>query len=172
MPLVPNIQHVEKFCAWMNSSSKCACTKSYQLSKQYQHACTFSSYWLLKMAAICKQYDSSSNEEETSLLLLLLRRRWRHLRAAHRTVWTKRWISRQLTQGVCENIVCELSAEDAEQFRQYHRLERGAYEQVLALVLPLIERQDNHLRCCLKPMERLSVTLRFLATGLKICLCL
>ena len=117
------------------------------------------------MAAVNEMYDSSS-DEGTLLLLLLLRRRRRRLRAAKRTLWTKKWISRRQTQGACANIVRELNSEDAEQFRQYHRLDRAAFEEVLALVSPLIERQDTHLRCCLKPMERLSVTLRFLATGL------
>ena len=121
---------------------------------------------LTNMAAVfCKEFDSSSSEEEEILLLFLLLRQ-RCLRAARRTVWTKRWICRRPTQGACANIVSELNAEDAEQFRQYHRLDRASFEEVLALISPPIERQDTHLRNCLKPMERLSVTLHFLATGL------
>ena len=77
-------------------------------------------------AVVCEEeFDSSSSdEEEILLLLLLMRRRRRRLRASHRKVWTKRWISRRQTQGACANIVRELNVEDPEQFRQFHRLDK------------------------------------------------
>jgi hypothetical protein len=110
--------------------------------------------------------SSSSEDEEILLLLLLLRRRRRCLRAANRKTWVKQWILRRQAQGACANIVCELNCEDPEKFRQYHRLDKCLFEEVLALVSPVIAKKDTHLRCSLKPIERLSVTLRFLATGL------
>ena len=109
--------------------------------------------------------ESSSSEDEQILLLLLLLRR-RRLIAANRKTWVKQWILRRQAQGACVNIVCELNCEDPEKFTQYHRLDRCLFEEVLALVSPAIAKKDTHLRCSLKPIERLSVTLRFLATGL------
>lgn len=58
-----------------------------------------------------------------------------------------------------------MNYEDPEKFRQYHRLDRTSFEEILALISPLIEKKDTQLRCSIKPIERLSVTLRFLATG-------
>ena len=96
----------------------------------------------------------------------MLRRRRRRLRAANRKTWVKSWVSRRQTQGACANIVRELNYEDPEKFRQDHRLDRTSFEEILALISPLIEKKDTQLRCSIKPIERLSVTLRFLATGL------
>ena len=110
--------------------------------------------------------SSSSEDEEILLYLLLLRRRRRRLRAANRKTWVKPWVLRRQEQGACANIVHELNCEDPEKFRQYHGLDRSLFEDVLALVSPLIAKKETHLRCSLKPIERLSVTLRFLATGL------
>ena len=121
----------------------------------------------VKMADVGENLDSSSSEDEEVLLsLLMLRRRRRRLRAANRKTWVKSWVSRRQTQGACANIVRELNYEDPEKFRQYHRLDRTSFEEILALISPLIEKKDTQLRCSIKPIERLSVTLRFLATGL------
>ncbi len=119
------------------------------------------------MANVDESQDSSSSEdEEILLLILLLRRRKRRSRAANRKTWIKSWVSRRQTQGAFANIVRELDCEDPEKFRQFHRLDRASFEEVLTLVRPIIEKEDTQLRCSLKPVERLSVTLRFLATGL------
>jgi hypothetical protein len=96
--------------------------------------------------------ESSSSEDEEILLLLLLLRR-RRLRVANRKTWVKQWILRRQAQGACVNIVCELNCEDPEKFRQYHRLDRCLFEEVLALVSPAIAKKDTHLRCSLKPIE-------------------
>ncbi|XP_046850278.1 uncharacterized protein LOC124443792 [Xenia sp. Carnegie-2017] len=109
--------------------------------------------------------DSSSEDEKVLLLILLLRKRRRRLRAVHRKLWTKRWIQRRQSQGVFNNLVRELNAEDPEKFRQFHRLDRDCFDNILQLVLPYITKMDTHLRPAVKPCERLSVTLRFLATG-------
>ena len=106
-----------------------------------------------------------SEDEEALLLLLLLRRRRRRLRAANRKIWTKQWLLRRKTQGVCENLLRELAVEDPEQFRQYHRLDRQSFEDILKIVFLYIVKQDTQMRTALKPRERLAVTLRFLATG-------
>ena len=65
-----------------------------------------------------------SEDEEILLFILLLRRPRRHKRACDRKVWSKSWILRRAGQGACDNLVQELAAEDPEQFRNYHRLDR------------------------------------------------
>ena len=42
------------------------------------------------------------------------------------------------TRGVHADLIQELNAEDPERFRQYHRLDRNAFDKMLALVGPLI----------------------------------
>ena len=89
------------------------------------------------MADVGENLDSSSSEDEEVLLsLLMLRRRRRRLRVANRKTWVKSWVSRRQTQGACANIVRELNYEDPEKFRQYHRLDRTSFEEILALISP------------------------------------
>ena len=106
--------------------------------------------------------EDSEDDEEILLFLLLIRRR---LRASQRKMWTKRWILRR-KQGAYDNLIRELNVEDPETFRQYHRLDRESFEDILQLISPHISKQDTQLRLSLNARERLAVTLRFLATGL------
>ncbi|CAB4013843.1 Hypothetical predicted protein [Paramuricea clavata] len=72
---------------------------------------------------------------------------------------------RRQGQGAYANLVKELNAEEPEQFRQYHRIDRQSFESILTMVNPLIVKQDTQMRFSISPRERLTVTIRFLATG-------
>ena len=72
------------------------------------------------------------------LLLLLNRRRRRRANWRSRQVWMKKWLMRRSTQGAYTTLIKELDAEDPEKYRQFHRLDRQAFEDVLATVGPLI----------------------------------
>ena len=119
-----------------------------------------------KMAELTREFQERCEEEEILLLMLLIRRRRRRIQAAQRKSWSKKWISRREMQGVHANLFRELKVEDPEQFRQYHRLNRESFNEILAMVSPLISKQDTHLRMAITSSERLSITVRFLATGL------
>lgn len=110
--------------------------------------------------------DSSLEAEEILLSVLLLRRKRRRLRAASRQIWCKPFLLRRSRQGTFHNLVQELNAEDPEQFRRYHRLDRDSFERVLNMIEPLITKEDTFMRTSIRPRERLSITLRFLATGI------
>ncbi len=112
--------------------------------------------------------DSDDCDEETLLFVLIMRRARRRLQAANRTQWSMPWILRRDAQGVHENLIRELTAEDPEGFRRFDRMNRESFDELLAMVYPLIIKKDTHLRMSIKPSKRLSVTLRFLATGLSI----
>ena len=109
---------------------------------------------------------SSEMDEEVLLLILLLRRRRRRLRAPNRKTWAREWILRRDVQGAASNLIRELDGEDPKAFREYHRMDRESFEDILTLIDPLIARQDTHMRDAITPRARLSVTLRFLATGI------
>ena len=106
------------------------------------------------MADVGENLDSSSSEDEEVLLsLLMLQRRRRRLRAANQKTWVKSWVSRHQTQGACANIVRKLNYEDPEKFRRYHRLDRTSFQEILALISPLIEKKGTQLGCSIKPIE-------------------
>ena len=110
--------------------------------------------------------EDSEDDEEILLILLLIRRRRRRLRASHRKTWTKRWILRRKQQGAYDNLIRELNADDPKTFRQYHRLDRESFEDILQLISRHISKQGTRLRLSLNARDRLAVILRFLATGL------
>jgi hypothetical protein len=99
------------------------------------------------------------------LFILLLRRRRRRIRAQYRTTWSKTWIQRRERNGVYVNLLRELESEDPETFRQYHRLDINSFKQILTTVEPLIKKTDTVMRTSISSGQRLSITLRFLATG-------
>ena len=117
--------------------------------------------------------ESSSDDEDALalLLVLILRRRRqqrRRLRAARRTTWAKSWNQRRQEaqeQGAYANLVQELDAEDPEMFRKHHCLDDDSFQTVLAMVGPLIQKEETIMRSSISPDKRLAATLRFLATG-------
>lgn len=110
--------------------------------------------------------DSEEQDEIALLCLLLIRRRRRRLPASCRKTWTKRWIMRREAQGAFNNLIRELNAEDPEKFRQFHRVDRQSFEEILGFVHEAIVKRDTTMRNAITPRERLSVTLRYLATGM------
>lgn len=59
----------------------------------------------------------------------------------------------------------ELSLLDSETMRQWIRLPKEQYHELLQLVTPLIQKEDTHMRDAVTPGERLTLTLRYLASG-------
>ena len=107
---------------------------------------------------------ASTNLHRIVFLLILLMRRRRRMRAACRTIWSRTWI--QSTSGInLLNLLQELEEEDPEKFRQYHRFDINSFRNILRMVRPYIKKKDTVMRASISPGERLSVTLRFLATG-------
>jgi hypothetical protein len=61
----------------------------------------------------------------------------------------------------------ELATEDPEEFKKVLRMNEDSFNFILALVDPIIRRQDINMREAISSRDRLTVTLRFLATGLE-----
>ena len=62
------------------------------------------------------------------------------------------------------NLMAELRCEP-EDWRNYMRMDEDTYRSLLEMVGPLIQQEDTNTRQAILPHERLSATLRFLATG-------
>ena len=59
----------------------------------------------------------------------------------------------------------ELYEEDQQGFKNFLRMDSSAFEDLLSKVSPIIHRQDTNMREAISASERLSITLRYLATG-------
>lgn len=80
-----------------------------------------------------------------------------------RSKWSKRWLLKR-EQLSHINLLEELRLEP-DDWRNYLRMDEDTYLELLSLVSPLIKHQDTIMRSAITPHERLSATLRFLATG-------
>uniref|UniRef100_A0A3P8N7S1 DDE Tnp4 domain-containing protein n=1 Tax=Astatotilapia calliptera TaxID=8154 RepID=A0A3P8N7S1_ASTCA len=102
-------------------------------------------------------------EERVSLLYLLWRAEQRRKRRPRRT-WVHQVLETREQFGEFHHLLQELRLDDG-RFQRYHRLSLGQFEDLLTRVGPRIARLDTNYRCSIPPAERLSICLRFLATG-------
>ena len=58
----------------------------------------------------------------------------------------------------------ELASEDPQSFRNFIRMDKQDVDELLTKVTPFIQKEDTNMRESITPAERLSVTLRYLAT--------
>ncbi|KAK4289341.1 hypothetical protein Pmani_037680 [Petrolisthes manimaculis] len=98
------------------------------------------------------------------VILLQLIKHARDLQSQKKRLWVQPWLRRS-DKSVYNNLVKELSLEDHDSFRFFHRVNQDQFLELLSLVEPLISKQDTRMRKAVTSHERLSVMLRHLATG-------
>lgn len=81
-----------------------------------------------------------------------------------RREWVRPLLRRK-SKNVFNNLLKEMCLEDSHAFQEFHRMSRENFTELLRLVSPRIKRQDTKLRESISPAQRLSLTLRYLATG-------
>ncbi|VVC96930.1 unnamed protein product [Leptidea sinapis] len=79
-----------------------------------------------------------------------------------RELWCKHWLLLRKSYSHT-SLINELRITPKD-FNNYLRMNENTYLHLLSLVTPLIKRQDTILRNAITPHERLTATLRFLAT--------
>lgn len=80
-------------------------------------------------------------------------------------LWERKWISRRQEKGLFHVLSKELLLEDQFSFRNFLRMDEDTFRLLLSMVETKIAKQDTRLRKSISPDEKLSATLRFLATG-------
>ncbi|KAM6937853.1 uncharacterized protein FYW49_000093 [Xenentodon cancila] len=78
--------------------------------------------------------------------------------------WVKAWIGSRGQQGLSV-LQRELEMDDKTGFRELLRMTAEEFDFLLGKVEHLIRKRDTKMRLAISPRERLSLTLRFLATG-------
>ncbi|XP_049428868.1 uncharacterized protein LOC125886585 isoform X1 [Epinephelus fuscoguttatus] len=81
-----------------------------------------------------------------------------------RRMWTRLWLGKrgQLGMPVLQR---ELETDDRSSFRSFLRMDVDQFNDLLQLVAPYISKNNTQLRQAIRVRERLSITLRSLATG-------
>ncbi|CAM4537269.1 unnamed protein product [Leuciscus chuanchicus] len=80
-------------------------------------------------------------------------------------MWVKYYLAERNQYGEFHRLVGELRLNNGEDFREYFRVSRCQFDEILHRVGPRIKRINTRLRRCISPAERLAICLRHLATG-------
>lgn len=107
---------------------------------------------LAVILAVCV-FDSSDDDDE------------KELPRKQRSVWVKNWVMRRDEEGFCAKLYRELREEETDFYRNFVHMTPEQFDHLLSLVKPYIEKNDTTMRKSISPLERLVLTLRFLATG-------
>ncbi|GFN94113.1 hypothetical protein PoB_002061900 [Plakobranchus ocellatus] len=78
--------------------------------------------------------------------------------------WSKEWFLQRSKFGHTK-LLLELSHNEASDFKNFLRMDIESYNELLQMFEPLIVKQTTNMRQSISPTERLSITLRYLATG-------
>ena len=108
--------------------------------------------------------EASLLEDEEELLLLLLMLQKRQRKPRKRRFWIRNIFLQRKTRGTFRTLFQEL-LQDKELFFRYHRMTPSRFEHLLSLVEEKITKEKTNFRDPICAEERLSITLRFLATG-------
>lgn len=103
-----------------------------------------------------------------SLLIIIMAAAYRqHLRSRRkrRTCWTRPWTLRRQEHGAHHSLIKELAQEEHESYKNFVRMTKKDLTELLEKVSPLIVKKDTIMRKSISPAERLSLTLRYLATS-------
>lgn len=84
-----------------------------------------------------------------------------------RTVWSLDYLMKRPSEGAHQKLLKEFHDTENQKhlYKNFLRMDEANFVELLALVSPIISKQDTHLRASISASERLAVTLRFLATG-------
>ncbi|KAK7919088.1 hypothetical protein WMY93_010372 [Mugilogobius chulae] len=94
--------------------------------------------------------------------------RRRLVQRRRRRFWVHPILQNRLQYGEFHHLIQELRLDD-DRFQRYFRLSRAQFDDLLGRIGARITRQDTNYRRSIPPAERLSICLRFLATGDSYC---
>lgn len=81
-----------------------------------------------------------------------------------RRLWVKPWLQRK-NKNVFDKLIQEMRLDDDPVFYDFHGMNKENFDKLLSLVSPHIQKENTKLRDSIPSAQRLSVTLRYLATG-------
>lgn len=78
--------------------------------------------------------------------------------------WMKDWFKKR-DEYTHENLLNDLRLSEPGDFKNFLRLDGRSFDELLKMITPRIKKRDSILRDAIPPSQRLSITLRYLATG-------
>jgi hypothetical protein len=78
--------------------------------------------------------------------------------------WMKEWLKKR-NEYTHENLLKDLRLSEPCDFQNFLRLDATSFDELLKMITPRIEKRNFTMRDAIPPSQRLSITLRYLATG-------
>lgn len=82
-----------------------------------------------------------------------------------RRVWAWPYLQKRMEQGHYDNLMEELSTEAPDLYRNFTRIDKDLFNEIVERVTPYIQKKVTFWRKPIEPGLRVAITLRFLATG-------
>jgi len=112
--------------------------------------------------------DSDDDIIDTSLFLLtsiMYEKNKLNERGRKRKTWQREWLAKRRQYGAYHGLVQEMRYSDPSAYRNFLRMDDDSFNDLVQRIAPTIRREDTVLRKAIPAEERLSLTLRYLATG-------
>ena len=89
----------------------------------------------------------------------------RRVQRRRRAVWVRPWLERRIELGQYSRLMEELQVEDVRAFKNFMRMDPEMFHELLGRMTPRLTKIDTFCRKALSPGLKLSITLRYLASG-------
>jgi hypothetical protein len=76
----------------------------------------------------------------------------------------KEWLKKR-NEYTHENLLKDLRLSEPSDFQHFLRLDATSFDELLKMITPRIEKRNTTMRDAIPPSQRLSITLRYFATG-------
>ncbi len=114
------------------------------------------------------QLQLNQQHNVNSMLMLQVlqnNRRVQRRRRQRRTVWVRPWLERRVELGQYACLMEELQVEDVRSFKNFLRMDPAMFQELVDRLIPRLTKEDTSYRKSLTPGLKLSITLRYLASG-------
>lgn len=98
-------------------------------------------------------------------LAIAYRNIYKRKKRRERRLWAKNWLLERGQSFGNERLLHELRYNEPQDFKNFLRMDGDAFDEILELVSPWIKKKRTNMRDPISPSQRLSITLRYLATG-------
>lgn len=96
------------------------------------------------------------------VIAIILKRKRKKIK--RKRIWSKDWFKKKEELGNTK-LLTELELNSEADFKNYLRMDKSTFYDLLTKVTPLIQKQTTIMREPISPFHRLAATLRFLASG-------
>lgn len=109
-------------------------------------------------------YPVKMSREAAYIAIVLALESMEPKKKRRRKVWTKDWLKKR-HEFTHDNLLQELVISSPLDYNNFLRMDKETFIDLLGMVMPLIWKVDTKMRDAISASERLSSTLRFVATG-------